>query len=122
MLVPICSEHVAGSLNNLKQETGLCCVKSDKTLTYWQFVVICLMVWTKNATDCSQHGAGQLLGGCLECPEGEEEGRGENVQFEQGRKVAQGSALPKRDIVDTTFHASCARRQKAPKRSVLPTT
>ena len=29
----------------------------------------------------------------------------------QVRNLAQGEALPKRDIVDTTFHASCAARQ-----------
>ena len=40
----------------------------------------------------------------------------------QARNFAQGSALPKRDIVDTTFHASAAARPSATSRSALPTT
>ena len=40
----------------------------------------------------------------------------------QVRNFAQGSALPKRDIVDTTFHASAAARPSATFGSALPTT
>ena len=40
----------------------------------------------------------------------------------QGRNFAQGEALPKRDIVDTSFHASCAGGQLMTKQSVLPTS
>ena len=40
----------------------------------------------------------------------------------QARNFAQGSALPKRDIVDTTFHASAAARPSATFGSALPTT
>lgn len=39
----------------------------------------------------------------------------------QARNFAQGSALPKRDIVDTTFHASAKARPSATSRSALPT-
>ena len=39
----------------------------------------------------------------------------------QARNFAQGSALPKRDIVDTTFHASARTRPSATSRSALPT-
>ena len=34
----------------------------------------------------------------------------------------QGEALPKRDIVDTTFHASCRTCHNMYKQTVLPTT
>ena len=36
--------------------------------------------------------------------------------------IAQGRPLPKRDIVDTYFHASCAARQCTATGSLLPTT
>lgn len=39
----------------------------------------------------------------------------------QARIIAQGGRPPKRDIVDTTFHASCADGQISAKGSALPT-
>ena len=48
---------------------------------------------------------------CTKCP-----------KCAQGRNFAQGEALPKRDIVDTTFHASCATRQNRHKQAAFPTT
>ena len=46
----------------------------------------------------------------------------ELLKCAQARIIAQGSALPKRDIVDTTFHASGAERHNRTKQAVLPTT
>ena len=40
----------------------------------------------------------------------------------QGRNNARGEPLPKRDIVDTSFHASCAEGQGTATRTNLPTT
>ena len=40
----------------------------------------------------------------------------------QARNFAQGERLPKRDIVDTSFHASCAEGQGTATRTNLPTT
>ncbi len=39
----------------------------------------------------------------------------------QARNLAQGEPLPKREIVDTTFHASCAPRLGKHSETVLPT-
>ena len=39
----------------------------------------------------------------------------------QRRNFAQGEALPKRDIVDTTFHALCATRHSHSLQHILPT-
>ena len=35
--------------------------------------------------------------------------------------IRQGGPLPKRDIVDTTFHASCQTCQKSAEQAALPT-
>ena len=40
----------------------------------------------------------------------------------QGRNNARGEPLPKRDIVDTSFHASCAEGQGTATGTNLPTT
>lgn len=40
----------------------------------------------------------------------------------QGRIIVQGGPLPKRDIVDTTFHASCVRCHNRYKQISLPTS
>ena len=46
----------------------------------------------------------------------------ELLKCAQARIIAQGSALPKRDIVDTTFHASCVPGPRVLLETVLPTT
>ena len=46
----------------------------------------------------------------------------ENVFVRRREIVAQGERLPKRDIVDTSFHASCAEGQGTATRTNLPTT
>ena len=40
----------------------------------------------------------------------------------QVKNIAQGEPLPKRDIVDTKTHASCAARLNKDKQSPFPTT
>ena len=46
----------------------------------------------------------------------------ENVFVRRREIVAQGERLPKRDIVDTYFHASGAARQSTATQTPLPTT
>ena len=49
-------------------------------------------------------------------------GWSENVFVRRREIVAQGERLPKRDIVDTYFHASGAARQSTATQTPLPTT
>ena len=55
-------------------------------------------------------------------PRGGEGRRAKLRKCAQVRNKAQGEPLPKRDIVDTSFHASCAEGQGTATGTNLPTT
>ena len=63
-----------------------------------------------------------MLGCFHRCPWGAGELRAQMRKCVQALNFAQGGRLPKRDIVDTTFHASCAARHNMRKQGALPTT
>ena len=79
--------------------------------------------YTKNATRCVPRNAQDTVQGVEESLQGGGEQLGSHfLKCAQGVSIAQGKRLPKRDIVDTTFHASCATRQISAKQSALPTS